>query len=78
MLGSVLLSIASTFCEPTPRSSASVIANCDHLTMSNHRSSPWRTAGAKGSFEMSSGRTTCWSGCGVASLNGRERRWRRR
>ncbi|MNC92681.1 hypothetical protein D3C83_91490 [compost metagenome] len=52
-----------------PISSASIIANSDHLTMSNQRSSPWRTAGPSGSLEMISGRMM-WS----AALGAREPR----
>jgi len=42
--------------EVTPSSSALIIAKCTHLTMLNHWSSPCRTAGPSGSFEMMSGR----------------------
>ena len=41
------------------------MANIDHFTTSNQRSSPWRTAGPSGSLEMISGRITCSSGFGA-------------
>src|SRR5574341_752605 len=41
----------SMFFEVRPISSASIIANMDHFTMSNQRSSPWRTAGPSGSLD---------------------------
>ena len=53
------------FFEVMPISSASSIANIDHFTTSNQRSSPWRTAGPSGSLEMISGRMMCSSGLGA-------------
>ena len=50
-------SASSTFFDVMPSSSALIIAKSVHLTMSNHWSSPWRTAGPSGSLEMISGST---------------------
>ncbi|CFU81947.1 Uncharacterised protein [Bordetella pertussis] len=42
----------------TPYSSASIMADSDQRTILSHASSPWRTKGPRGSFEMISGSTT--------------------
>ncbi|MCY1180807.1 hypothetical protein D9M73_212760 [compost metagenome] len=62
----VVLAISSTLLEFRPSSSALTMANRDQRTMSNHSSSPWRTAGPRGSLEITSGSTTYSSG--AASL----------
>ncbi len=59
---SPLITVSTLACE-TPISSASIIAISVQRTISNHRSSPWRTAGPSGSFEMISGKMMLSSGC---------------
>ena len=48
--------------EVIPISSALIIALSDQRTILNQTSSPWRTTGPRGSFEMISGKTTWLSG----------------
>ncbi|CPL11846.1 Uncharacterised protein [Bordetella pertussis] len=57
-LGFSLLSCSSTLAVVTPYSSASIMADSDQRTILSHASSPWRTKGPRGSFEMISGSTT--------------------
>ncbi len=58
MLGLALLACSSTFADVTPYSSASIMADSDQRTTFSQASSPWRTNGPSGSFEMISGSTT--------------------
>ena len=51
------LASSSTLAAVMPFSSAAICPKAIHLTMSNHWSSPCRTAGASGSLEMVSGST---------------------
>ena len=44
------------FSEVSPNSSAWNVANTTHWTMSNHSSSPSRTAGPSGSLDIASSR----------------------
>src|SRR3546814_4709376 len=46
----------SMFAASIPNSSAWIIANTDHITMSFHWESFWRTTGPSGSLEIVSGR----------------------
>src|SRR5437867_2080398 len=62
MSGSLDFSIASTLAWVMPSCSPISMAWNDHLTMSNHWSSPWRTAGVKADTSPVAGKMTKSSG----------------